>query len=177
MTDQTPKRPNFFAGKLLSADDLALEQNYFLNKSKRHNRFLHGFGIVSGLHVDLSSGKIAVDPGIALDCEGNEIVLSVKQVLAVALIPDKARYLNIGFEEKMDFVPGPGGEVQQEPSIINDSFSLTFSVQNYNSNHRHSHGRWLVCGNLHPLTLAKLRKIPSGWRVDRRYRPPRVKNT
>ena len=175
MSDQSPKRPNFFAGKLLSAEDLALEQNYFLNKSKRHNRFLHGFGIVSGLHVDLSSGKIAVDPGLALDCEGNEIVLPVKQVLAVALIPDTARYLNIGFEEKMDFVPGPGGEEQQQPAIINDSFALAFSAQNYNSNHRHSHGRWLVCGNLHPLTIAKLLRTSSGWHIDRRYRQPRVK--
>jgi len=57
------ERPRFFTGKLLTTEDLALEQQYFREKLRRHNRSLHGFGIVSGLKVTTVSGKIAVDAG------------------------------------------------------------------------------------------------------------------
>ena len=52
------ERPRFFSSKLLRTEDLALEQQYFREKLRRHNRNLHGFGIVSGLKVTTDSGKI-----------------------------------------------------------------------------------------------------------------------
>ena len=47
----TLKRPRFFAGQLLDAATLQAEQDYHRDKLRRHNRILHGFGIVSGLGV------------------------------------------------------------------------------------------------------------------------------
>ena len=47
----TLKRPHFFAGQLLDAATLQGEQDYHRDKLRRHNRILHGFGIVSGLGV------------------------------------------------------------------------------------------------------------------------------
>jgi hypothetical protein len=39
------QRPHFFSGQLLTAEDLEQEQDYFLARSRRHNRFLHGWGV------------------------------------------------------------------------------------------------------------------------------------
>ncbi len=67
---EAQERAPFFRGKLLTPEDLELTQQYFRERFKRHNRSLHGFGIVSGLNVTVNSGQIAVEPGLALDCEG-----------------------------------------------------------------------------------------------------------
>lgn len=79
---QALKRPRFFSGRLLTPADLELEQQYVREKLKRHNRTLHGFGIVSGLKVKMNAGEIVVEPGLALDCEGNELLIETPQSVA-----------------------------------------------------------------------------------------------
>src|SRR5262245_12368229 len=44
-------RLNYFFGQLLSANDFRAEQQYFREKIKLHNRYLHGHGIACGLCV------------------------------------------------------------------------------------------------------------------------------
>ena len=76
------KRLNYYEGMLLTEQDFKAEQNYFRDKMKLHNR-LHGYGVVWGLEVtkgcikegDRSAEKIFIEPGFALDCAGNEIVV------------------------------------------------------------------------------------------------------
>lgn len=76
------KRSGFFSGRLLTPEDFEREQHYVREKLKRHNRTLHGFGIVSGLKVKMNSGQIVVEPGLALDCEGNELLIETLQSIA-----------------------------------------------------------------------------------------------
>ncbi|GAA2163248.1 hypothetical protein [Pedococcus bigeumensis] len=83
MADQ-PRRVNFFTGMLLTAEDLAVEQEYHREMRYLHNR-LHGFGVVSGLDVSVGRGSLRVDPGLAIDPCGREIV--VTQPLTVRLAP------------------------------------------------------------------------------------------
>jgi hypothetical protein len=172
MSDPKPfDRLRFFPGRLLTAGDFALEQNYFRGKQKLHNRALHGFGIVSGLAVTAQSGKILVTAGLALDCEGNELVIKTDEDLSAPPASWQTAYVNLHFDEQ---------ELKEvatanEATIIRESAALEFAAQNFNANHRHSRGRWLACGNCHPLTIARLRRSAGGWRVDRRYRPPAVK--
>jgi hypothetical protein len=59
----------------LTAEDLELEQEYFHEKLKRHNRSLHGFGVVVGLEVSRSARDVVISTGLAIDCQGNEIVV------------------------------------------------------------------------------------------------------
>jgi hypothetical protein len=81
------ERPQFFPGQLLTDADLSAGLNYVIEKNKLHNRFLHGWGVVCGLKVKCfpcctghgSSGKVLVEPGYAIDCCGNDIVLSDEQ--------------------------------------------------------------------------------------------------
>ena len=171
MSNSSPlTRPNFFYGKLLTVEDLAQEQTYFLEKFKRHNRSLHGFGIVSGLKVSTDAGNIKVTAGIALDCEGNEIVICSDQSLAVPALNLNVAFVNVKYSERDEGLIPPG-----EPAAITESFELSLGKDNENRAHRHERSRWLSCGNPHALTLARLRRSAGGWRVDRRYRAPVAK--
>ena len=58
------------------ADDLTAETSYVRDKARRHNRMLHGVGVVSGLGVTLEPGsgaQVTIAPGLALDARGQEI--------------------------------------------------------------------------------------------------------
>lgn len=168
------ERPRFFTGKLVTTNDLALEQEYFLEKLKRHNRSLHGFGIVSGLKVTTDSGRIVVDAGMALDCRGNELVIQNLQMLSPPATSESWRtaYVNIRYAE--DSV-GAAASSEAEASRIRESFEIVIGPENCNRGHRHVRARWLSCGAPHALTIAKLKHNSQGWRIDRGYRPPTVK--
>ena len=73
------ERPRYFFGQVIGVDDLELEQLYHREKAHRHNRLLHGWGIVRGLEVHastLGSGEVTISPGYALDRRGEEVVVS-----------------------------------------------------------------------------------------------------
>jgi hypothetical protein len=71
-------RPNFFAGQLLTEDDLQQITIYQNGKRRLTNRYVFGTGVVCGLEVcpGDTPGTVIVKPGYALDCCGNDIVLS-----------------------------------------------------------------------------------------------------
>lgn len=169
------ERPRFFVGKLITAEDLAQEQEYLLGKQKRHNRSLHGFGIISGLKVTTHAGKISVDPGLALDCQGNEIVVGTVTLVSPPTISEDWRtaYVNIRYREESVNPVSTDGVAQ--PATIRDAFEISVERENCNRSHRHARARWLACGKPHALTIAKLKHSSRGWRVDRGYRPPAVK--
>jgi len=172
---KTFRRNHFFAGRLLTATELEREQNYFRAKLKLHNRLLHGFGIVNGLEVSSTGGELHLNSGLAIDCEGNEIVVAerVTQALPAASLAT-CLYLTIHYREQLtDFTPTSGSS--SEASVIEEGFALEFESQNPNQNHRHTGGRWQTCGKPHGLVLARLRKSSGQWRIDRRLRRALVK--
>src|SRR4029453_1595301 len=65
-------RNRYYAGQLLTAQDLQLEQDYVRARLRRHNRELHGVGVVHGLQVSVrqNSGgageQVVVQPGIGI---------------------------------------------------------------------------------------------------------------
>ena len=72
-------RPRFFAGQLLTEDDLQLLSDYVGQKNRLHNRHLFGAGVVCGLEVTCDpcgDGRVIVHPGYAIDCCGNDLALS-----------------------------------------------------------------------------------------------------
>jgi hypothetical protein len=71
-------RVNYFNRQLLTADDMTTERDYFLQKLRRHNRFLHGWGVVCGLTVtaaptDTAPWRVQIGSGYALGPYGDEI--------------------------------------------------------------------------------------------------------
>ncbi|MGE0853109.1 MAG: hypothetical protein AB7O44_26445 [Hyphomicrobiaceae bacterium] len=72
------QRPRFFAGQLLTQEDLALIVDHAVGKARLRNRLLFGEGVVCGLTVTCppcGDGTVVVSPGYALDCCGNDIHL------------------------------------------------------------------------------------------------------
>jgi hypothetical protein len=79
-------RTRFFAGQLLSEADLNNEQSYWLAKSRLHNRYLNGWGVVCGMQVVCGEcdGWVTIHSGYAIDPCGNDIIVCEDQNFNVA---------------------------------------------------------------------------------------------
>jgi hypothetical protein len=70
------QRLNYFTSQFLVEEDFTDEQTYHREMRHRHNQSLHTPGVVNGLMVSKAGNKqVKVSPGIAIDREGQEIVL------------------------------------------------------------------------------------------------------
>ena len=69
------ERSRFFPRQLVGADDLTQDQVYFREKLRRHNRLLHGWGIVCGATVHADGCVAVVTPGYLLGPYGDEIMI------------------------------------------------------------------------------------------------------
>jgi len=92
-------RPRFFAGQLLTEDDLDLLSSYVVEKNRLHNRSFFGEGVVCGLLVTCDpcgGGKVTVQPGYALDCCGNDIVVPCAQTVDINALVKRLRIERTG---------------------------------------------------------------------------------
>lgn len=156
--DGTLTRTRFFAGRLLSADDLATEQAFERTKHRRHNRLLHGAGIVRGLAVELAARPgggdptIVVSPGVALDPIGEEQVLC-EPVTRDVCQGASACYVSVGLVERPTNPTSDG-----ESSRIEESAEIAVS-------HDVPPGH---------LPIARLLHEGGAWRVDPTFEAARV---
>jgi 6-phosphogluconolactonase (cycloisomerase 2 family) len=80
----TDERLNYFTGQFLAERDFRAEQEYQIGKHRQHNRYLHGYGTVCGLKIvehpnpECQERFVILEPGLALDCCGREIVVKEK---------------------------------------------------------------------------------------------------
>lgn len=82
------ERVRYFPRQLLTADDMRAEQEYFREKQRRHNRLLHGWGVVCGMEVTPPQTgdpdwQVAVSSGVVITPQGDEICCSDKTVFDV----------------------------------------------------------------------------------------------
>jgi hypothetical protein len=87
--------PRYYPRQLITPDDLTLEQNYFRDRLRRHNRLLHGWGVVCGAMVcpactTNSAGvtapvpwNVSVQTGYILGPYGDEIILDCVRTVDV----------------------------------------------------------------------------------------------
>src|SRR5712672_3134885 len=86
--------PRYYPRQLITPDDLTLEQNYFRDRMRRHNRLLHGWGVVCGALVcpvpnPNSTGgdnqylpwQVKVQRGYVLGPYGDEIILDCERTV------------------------------------------------------------------------------------------------
>jgi hypothetical protein len=159
----TLTRPHFFAGQLLDAATLQAEQDYHREKFRRHNRMLHGFGIVSGLgvHVESTSdpggGRIIVDPGYAIDRCGEEIAVCTGATLALPSVGNEA-FVRLRFWEHPCSWDSPSASGESGLTAVEEACVIGFAQ-----------------AVLPPaLALARLIRADGGWRVDPAFVPPRA---
>lgn len=135
------ERNNYYNGKLLSADDFEAEQKYINDKRRLINRFVGGFGRVCGLDVlAVSDDSISLEPGIAIDGYGREIVVSEPDIKKLSSINgyDKSGmaseyYLFIEYSEKAVFPSNAAAYADQREynenkyNKISEGYSLYLS--------------------------------------------------
>ncbi len=89
-----PRRNTYFDGKMLLERDFVAEQDYHRGQRHLHNAMLHGTGTVCGLKIiqhpspDCRREFVVVEPGMALDCCGQEIVVPERSLVRVAELLD-----------------------------------------------------------------------------------------
>src|SRR5690349_20994352 len=70
----------YFPRQLITADDMRAEQEYFREKMRRHNRYLHGWGVACGCEVvpgsDDHPWKVKISSGYVITPRGNEILIT-----------------------------------------------------------------------------------------------------
>lgn len=79
--------PRYYPRQLITPDDLTLEQNYFRDRMRRHNRLMHGWGVVCGAVVcpastvnadgttSFTPWQVKVQTGYILGPYGDEIIV------------------------------------------------------------------------------------------------------
>ena len=118
-------RPRFFAGQLLTEEDLNRLDHYIVEKNKLHNRYLHGWGVVCGLEVFCHpcEGQVTVTSGYALSPCGDDIVLCANDTVNVCDLIQRCRE-----RERLDCEPprpAPTAECQdvQEQWVLTVCFT------------------------------------------------------
>jgi hypothetical protein len=88
-------RPRFFAGQLLTEEDLNRLDHYIVQKHRLHNRYLHGWGVVCGLEVCCHpcEGMVSVTSGYALSPCGEDIVVCQNDTVDVCALIARCRDL------------------------------------------------------------------------------------
>ena len=83
------ERNNYYHGKALTVRDLTAEQDYFNQKRWLINRTTLGWGIVCGLDTSVHNGCLVVEPGLAIDCCGRELLVCDRQGVHVTRIAEQ----------------------------------------------------------------------------------------
>jgi hypothetical protein len=83
------ERVQFFAGQMLTADDLTVLDGNNRQLRWLHNRTLHAWGIGFGLDVMGATGStsVTVNPGYANDSDGREILLASATQIPIPAVP------------------------------------------------------------------------------------------
>jgi len=154
-------RPNFFPGRVLTADDLREEQEYHREKHRRHLQMLHGFGVVDGLDVDVAADgeTISIEPGVAIDEYGREIVLDDMVVIPIPPDTPSPSCIVVQYAERMvDPVPVLDGGT--EPSHIEEGADVL-----------------LIPGaRAEGIAIARVIRESEEWKLDATFVPTRLQS-
>lgn len=89
MNDNTIARVHYFTRQYLRTQDFVDEQAYHLAMRRRHNIAHHIWGIVQGLKVVFDEEGLSVQPGMAVDGYGRELIVPERQALPLGAFDDK----------------------------------------------------------------------------------------
>lgn len=85
------ERLKYVNGQRLDAGDFRLEQDYHIRLRRELNKALYAAGIAAGLEVEIKEGnahRLVVSPGLALDDDGREIILTEAREVQVTGTPN-----------------------------------------------------------------------------------------
>ncbi len=101
------RRPRYYDGQFLKADDFIDAQRYGIDRRRRHLRATTTPGVISGLDVTPAPDRVTVAAGAAVDALGRQIVLVTAEDL---VIPAEARGKNVTLYIAYDEEPSDEAE-------------------------------------------------------------------
>jgi DNA-binding beta-propeller fold protein YncE len=91
-------RNHYFTGKLLVERDFRQEQQYYIDKLRLHARRLSGTGVVCGLkvtpHPTCPDRFVCIEPGMAIDCCGHDILVVDEDCIDLTAIPSVKKLID-----------------------------------------------------------------------------------
>lgn len=119
------KRVNAFPGLIIDDDIWRDSHDYHRTQQRLHNLAVHGPGIVTGLGVTANQppgSSVIISPGMAIDSEGNIIVVSQPQIYKIQSREKGTIYINIQFRE---ILTGPYQPPEDgQPTRILEAYSI-----------------------------------------------------
>lgn len=156
-------RPTYFVGKLLSVEDFQQEQDYHRQKGRLRNRLQFGQGVIAGLRVRVEQNELVVSPGLALDCQGNELVVDVEHRQPLNAVSGR-HFVAITYTEKtVGSTPSPSGHV--EPTHIEETVTVEVLPVRPVCPCTSITARVQGCDQPHAVILAAIRLQGTRWRV------------
>lgn len=127
------ERNRYFHGKLITARDMQAEQDYQVGRLNTLTRLVAGEGIVCGLNAaveDVGNGiEVTVEPGVALDCCGRQIVVEDTATHNLDAPSTDEIYVFLARRERSkDRVPVPGSDRASEGECTYNRILETFEV-------------------------------------------------
>lgn len=119
-------RNHYFNGKLLVERDFVDEQIYHIAKRRMLNSVLHGDGTVCGLKLrqhpapDCQPHYIYVEPGVAIDCCGREIVVTRNEPIHISALVEDAGLELDGSQDLFVAIRYRDRLAEQIPVILGD---------------------------------------------------------
>ena len=150
-------RNHYFAGRLLGADEFQLEQDYVRGRLRRHNRMLHGVGIVHGLQVSVSPDgaggeQVVVQPGLAIDPIGEEIEVRCETSARLPPTGDQL-IVTLCYAERLTHPMPASAEQQVQFTRVEETFALQVAE---------------TAGE-HAVALARLIRSADSWKVGEAF--------
>lgn len=163
MTLHTFRRPHYFLGKQLGVEDLEREQAYHRDKGRLRNRLLFGTGVVAGLRVSVQQDDLVISPGVAIDCQGNELVLAAEHRQALPAAGGRL-FVAVAYKEvPVGAVPSPRGA--PEPAWIEETVAVQVWPHPPACPASGTAMRLQGCDPAHPVCIGSLARTGTRWRV------------
>jgi predicted flap endonuclease-1-like 5' DNA nuclease len=139
---RTTERNHYFHGKLMTTRDMEAEQQFHMRRLNTLSRFVTGNGVVCGLEAEQVKSitntnpnklEVTLEPGVALDCCGRQIVVSDRTSSETDRHPENNvidLYINhMECSKESVPIPGAGSGCKQKCSHnrIVETFSVSFS--------------------------------------------------
>lgn len=128
------ERNRYFYGKLVTAHDMQVEQDYHVDRLNTLSRLVVGEGVVCGLNVATVEEaddeiEITVEPGVALDCHGRPIVVEDTVTQSLNAPSGNEIYVFLSHRESSkDHVPVMGSERTYEENCTYNRILETYEV-------------------------------------------------
>jgi len=162
------QRVNYSTGGLLGVDEFTAEQDYFRLKARRHNRLLHGAGVVAGLQVTVErtadAAQVVIAPGLALNSRGEEIEVGAPTALALPAQTDTLFVLLHYAEQPCH----PVAAVSEPLDAAQEQIRYSRTVETFRVSLAPEPDDEVV-------VLAQLNSSRGRWTLDRRFRAARIK--